>query len=207
MDELIGQVTSIARGVWKHRWPGLIVAWWSPSWASRWYFRAGSLRGQRILWTPVHLKPLMSAWRSSRTSSSRCRCWPHAHQPPERRKLVRMADLVSNQVQGSKSPPIDELKISSAGRQPVRSVVRDPSPIRPSGWSVAGNHLRRVQPGRRPQDSVTAEISDEQIKAYEASKAETRLKDRLRTSNFKRRMARTWPVVCQIAVCQAQLIA
>ncbi len=27
MDELIGQVTSIARGVWKHRWPGLIVAW------------------------------------------------------------------------------------------------------------------------------------------------------------------------------------
>ena len=27
MDELISQVTTIARGMWKHRWLGLIAAW------------------------------------------------------------------------------------------------------------------------------------------------------------------------------------
>ena len=27
MDELIGQVIVVARGMWKHRWLGLLVAW------------------------------------------------------------------------------------------------------------------------------------------------------------------------------------
>ena len=27
MDELIGQITTIARGMWKHRWLGLLAAW------------------------------------------------------------------------------------------------------------------------------------------------------------------------------------
>ena len=27
MDELIGQINTIAKGMWKHRWPGLMVAW------------------------------------------------------------------------------------------------------------------------------------------------------------------------------------
>ena len=27
MEELISQLTSIARGMWKFRWPGLVVAW------------------------------------------------------------------------------------------------------------------------------------------------------------------------------------
>ena len=27
MEELLGQVLSVAKGMWKHRWPALAVAW------------------------------------------------------------------------------------------------------------------------------------------------------------------------------------
>ena len=97
MDELLGQLSTIARGVWKHRWPGLLVAW-----------VVGAIGAAVVLWVPDKfeasariyvdtqsiLKPLMSGLAVqpnveqqvamlSRTLISR----------PNVEKLVRMADL------------------------------------------------------------------------------------------------------------------
>ena len=41
MDELLSQVFAVARGVWKHRWPGLLVAW-----------VVGAIGAAVVLWVP-----------------------------------------------------------------------------------------------------------------------------------------------------------
>ncbi len=124
MDELIGQVTAAARGAWKHRWPGLIVAWVVTiigvavviSVPDRYEATA-----RIFVDTQSILKPLMSGLAVqpnveqqvsmlSRTLISR----------PNVEKLVRMADLdlkiKSKEAQDARVDGLmSDLKINSAG--------------------------------------------------------------------------------------------
>ena len=125
MDELLGQVISVLKGIWKFRWPGLAVAW------------VVALVGVVVVWsvpdryeasariyvdTQSILKPLMSGLAVqpnieqqismlSRTLISR----------PNVEKLVRMADLdLASTNKSTQDALIDRvsrgLQIRNAGR-------------------------------------------------------------------------------------------
>ena len=106
MEELIAQFTSIARGMWKFRWTGLIVAWVVGAVGAVVAFKVPDryeAMARIFVDTQSILKPLMSGLAVqpnvdqqvtmlSRTLISR----------PNIEKLVRMADL--DLKSGSKRP-------------------------------------------------------------------------------------------------------
>ena len=190
MDELISQVSIIARGIWKHRWPGLLVAW-----------VVAAIGAAVVLWVPDKyeasariyvdtqsiLKPLMSGLAVqpnveqqvamlSRTLISR----------PNVEKLIRMADLDL----GEKSKDAQEalvervtksLEIKNTGRDNLYTLgFRDPSPDKAK--RVVQSRVSifvESSLGDTRKDSDTAKkFIDEQIKTYVAKleEAESRLK-------------------------------
>ena len=138
MDELLSQVTTIARGMWKHRWRGLLAAWFVAI--------VGALivlavpdkyeASARIyVDTQSILKPLMSGlavqpnveqqvMMLSRTLISR----------PNVEKLIRMADLdLGNNSKSAQEALIERvtrtLAIKSVGRDNIYTLsYRDPKP-------------------------------------------------------------------------------
>jgi len=190
MDELIGQVTSIARGVWKHRWPGLIVAWVVTIIGVAVVIAVPDryeASARIFVDTQSILKPLMSGLAVqpnvdqqvsmlSRTLISR----------PNVEKLVRMADLdlkiKSKEAQEARIDGLmSELKISSTGRDNLYVLsYRDPSPDQAKRvvQSLVSIFVESSL-GDSRKDSVTAKkFLDEQIKGYESKleEAEGRLK-------------------------------
>jgi len=191
MDELISQVTTIARGMWKHRWRGLIVAWvvaiigvvtvmsvpdkYEAS--ARIYVDTQSI-----------LKPLMSGlavqpnveqqvMMLSRTLITR----------PNVEKLIRMADLdLGNSSKAEQEALIDEvtkaLQIKNVGRDNIYTLAyRDTSPEKAQKvvQSLVSIFVESSM-GSTRQDSVAAKkFIDEQIKTYvtKLEEAEARLKD------------------------------
>ena len=97
MEELVAQISSIARGMWKHRWPGLAVAWLVAAVGAAVVLRVPDryeATARIFVDTQSILKPLMSGLAIqpntdqqvvmlSRTLITR----------PNVEKLVRMADL------------------------------------------------------------------------------------------------------------------
>ena len=191
MDELISQVLLIARGIWKHRWPGLLVAW-----------VVAAIGAAVVLWVPDKyeasarifvdtqsiLKPLMSGLAVqpnveqqvvmlSRTLISR----------PNVEKLIRMADLDL----GEKSKDAQEaliervtksLEIKNVGRDNLYTLgFRDPSPEKAKRvvQSLVSIFVESSLGDTRKDSDAAKKFIDEQIKSYvgKLEEAETRLKE------------------------------
>lgn len=191
MDELLGQLSTIARGVWKHRWPGLLVAW-----------VVGAIGAAVVLWVPDKfeasariyvdtqsiLKPLMSGLAVqpnveqqvamlSRTLISR----------PNVEKLVRMADLdLGEKTKESRDALIEQvtkaIQIKNTGRDNLYTMsYRDsvPEKARRVVQSMVSIFVESSLGDTRKDSDVAKKFIDEQIKSYvvKLEEAEARLKE------------------------------
>lgn len=191
MQDLVNQILATARGMWKFRWPGLIVAW------------AVALIGVVVVWripdqyeasariyvdTDSILKPLMSGLAVqpnveqqigmlSRTLISR----------PNLEKLVRMADLdLKNQSKADQETLIEKLQkgieLRTAGGVNLYSMsYRDAEPERAKRvvQSLVSIFVESgLGASRKDTDSAKTFLT-EQIKTYEAKleEAEARMKE------------------------------
>jgi polysaccharide chain length determinant protein (PEP-CTERM system associated) len=191
MDELIGQLSAIGKGMWKHRWLGLLIAW------------AVGVVGAGVLFkipdryeatariyvdTQSILKPLMSGLAVqpnveqqvvmlSRTLISR----------PNVEKLIRMADLdLGTDSKTSKEELIDRmtktLEIKTTGRDNLYNLAyRDPDPERAKRviQSLVSIFVESSLGDTRKDSDTAKRFLNEQIKIYEGKleEAETRLKE------------------------------
>ena len=191
MDELLNQLSALARGVWKHRWPGVLVAW-----------VVGAIGAAVVLWVPDKyeasariyvdtqsiLKPLMSGLAVqpnveqqvamlSRTLISR----------PNVEKLIRMADLdLGEKSKDSQEALIERvtktLQIKNTGRDNLYTLgFRDPSPDKAKRvvQSLVSIFVESSLGDTRKDSDVAKKFIDEQIKTYVAKleEAEARLKE------------------------------
>ena len=191
MDELLNQVFAIARGAWKHRWPGLLVAW-----------VVGAIGAAVVLWVPDKyeasariyvdtqsiLKPLMSGLAVqpnveqqvamlSRTLISR----------PNVEKLIRMADLDLGEKSKDQQEALIErvtktLQIKNTGRDNLYTLgFRDASPDKAKRvvQSLVSIFVESSLGDTRKDSDVAKKFIDEQIKTYVAKleEAESRLKE------------------------------
>ena len=191
MDEILNQISAISRGLWKHRWPGLLVSW-----------VVGAIGAAVVLWVPDKyeasariyvdtqsiLKPLMSGLAVqpnieqqvvmlSRTLISR----------PNVEKLIRMADLDL----GSKSKDAQEdlvqqvtksLQIRNTGRDNLYTLsYRDSVPDKAKRvvQSLVSIFVESSLGDSRKDSDSAKKFIDEQIKTYVAKleEAESRLKE------------------------------
>jgi len=191
MEELVDQVSTIAKGMWRFRWQSLLVAWLVGLIAAVAVFRIPDryeATARIYVDTQSILKPLMSGLAVqpnvdqqvvmlSRTLISR----------PNIEKLVRMADLdlkaeSKRQQEALIAELMDTLEIKNVGRDNLYSLsYRDSDP---------GKAQRVIQSlvsifvesslGATRKDTATAKLFiNEQIKSYEAKleEAEARLKE------------------------------
>ena len=191
MDELISQISLIARGIWKHRWPGLLVAW-----------VVAAIGAAVVLWVPDKyeasarifvdtqsiLKPLMSGLAVqpnveqqvvmlSRTLISR----------PNVEKLIRMADLdLGEKSKDSQEALIERvtksLEIKNVGRDNLYTLgFRDASPEKAKRvvQSLVSIFVESSLGDTRKDSDAAKKFIDEQIKSYvtKLEEAETRLKE------------------------------
>lgn len=191
MDELVSQITTIARGMWKHRWRGLLAAW------------VVAIVGALIVLavpdkyeasariyvdTQSILKPLMSGlavqpnveqqvMMLSRTLISR----------PNVEKLIRMADLdLGNNSKAAQEALIDQVTktvaIKSVGRDNIYTLsYRDPKPevAKKVVQSLVSIFVESSMGSSRKDSDVAKKFIDEQIKNYvsKLEEAEARLKE------------------------------
>lgn len=191
MDELISQGLTIVRGMWKHRWIGLLAAWIVAAIgvvvvlvvpdkyeaSARIYVDTQSI-----------LKPLMSGLAVqpnidqqvsmlSRTLISR----------PNIEKLVRMADLdLATQSKADQETLIDQLakalEIKTVGRDNLYTLsYRDVSPDKAKRvvQALVSIFVESSLGDSRKDSDVAKKFIDEQIKSYETKlqEAESRLKE------------------------------
>lgn len=199
MDSLIAQIFSIARSMWKYRWPGLLVAW-----------VAGLIGAVVVVMMPDRyeasariyvdtqsiLKPLMSGLAVqpnveqqvvmlSRTLISR----------PNVEKLVRMADLdLKNQSKAQQEATIEtvtkSLSIQSTARDNLYTLSYrdvDPETAKRVVQSLVSIFVESGLGASRKDTATAATFIGEQIKNYEAKleEAEARLKE-FRLRNIER---------------------
>lgn len=191
MDELISQVTTIARGMWKHRWRGLIAAW------------VVALVGVVMVMsvpdkyeasariyvdTQSILKPLMSGlavqpnveqqvMMLSRTLITR----------PNVEKLIRMADLdLGNASKAQQDALIERvtksLAIQNAGRDNIYTLAyRDSNPetAKRVVQSLVSIFVESSMGSSRQDSDAAKKFIDDQIKTYvtKLEEAEARLKE------------------------------
>lgn len=191
MEELISQLTSIARGMWKFRWPALAVAWVVGIAAAVAAFKVPDqyeASARIFVDTQSILKPLMSGLAVqpnvdqqvnmlSRTLISR----------PNVEKLVRMADLdlkseTKAQQEGLVEGLMKKLEIKSAGRDNLYTlnyVDADREKAKRVIQSLVSIFVESSLGASRKDTDSAKVFLDEQIKTYEGKleEAETRLKD------------------------------
>ena len=191
MEELISQIASILRGMWKFRWSGLIVAWVVGTVGAVVAFKVPDryeAMARIFVDTQSILKPLMSGLAVqpnvdqqvtmlSRTLISR----------PNIEKLVRMADLdLKSETKAQQEGLIERLMsgvtIKSTGRDNLYSLAYvDPDKNKAKRVIQAMVSIfveSSLGASRKDTDSAKVFL-DEQIKTYEAKlqEAEARLKD------------------------------
>ena len=191
MDELISQLFTAARGMWKHRWLGLLVAWVVTAIGT---FVVLSVpdkyeaSARIFVDTQSILKPLMAGlavqpnvdqqvMMLSRTLISR----------PNVEKLVRMADLdLKAQSGGAHDALIDglmkTLEIKNVGRDNLYVLsYRDVSPDKAKRvvQSLVSIFVESSLGDTRKDSNTAKQFIDEQIKTYVAKleDAESRLKE------------------------------
>ena len=191
MEELISQISSIARGMWKFRWTGLIVAWAVGAVGAVVAFKVPDryeAMARIFVDTQSILKPLMSGLAVqpnvdqqvtmlSRTLISR----------PNIEKLIRMADLdLKSESKGQQEALIEHLlkavSIKSTGRDNLYSLVYVNSDKEKSKRVIQSMVSIFVESslGASRKDTDSAKVFlDEQIKTYEAKleESEARLKE------------------------------
>ncbi len=191
MDELIGQVSIILKGMWKHRWPGLMVAWVVAAIGVAMVLAVPDkyeASARIYVDTQSILKPLMAGLAIqpnvdqqvsmlSRTLISR----------PNMEKLVRMADLdLGTRSKEAQDALIDELtrglQIKNAGRDNLYSLsYRDPSPDKAKRvvQSLVSIFIESSLGDSRKDSDTAKKFIDEQIKIYvgKLEEAEARLKE------------------------------
>ncbi len=218
MDELIGQLTTIARGMWKYRWLGLLAAWIVTI--------AGAIMvlsvpdkyeaSARIyVDTQSILKPLMAGLAVqpnveqqvnmlSRTLISR----------PNVEKLVRMADLDLGVTSArAKEALIDAvtktIQIQNLGRDNLYTLsYRDPNPEQAKKvvQSLVSIFVESSMGSSRNDTEAAKKFIDDQIKAYVAKleEAEMRLKE-FKVRNIELRTADGQDMASQFGTISAQL--
>jgi polysaccharide chain length determinant protein (PEP-CTERM system associated) len=191
MEELLGQIVSVSKGMWRHRWPALAVSWFISVvgivvvLAVPDKYEASA---RIFVDTQNILKPLMSGLAIqpnveqqvtmlSRTLISR----------PNVEKLIRMADLdLSSTSKGAQEKLIEELtaslSISAAGRDNLYTLsYRDQSPDRAKRvvQSLVSIFVESSLGATRKESDSAKKFIDEQIKNYVAKleEAEERLKE------------------------------
>lgn len=191
MEQLISQIVTIAKGMWRFRWPSLAVAWLVAVIGMIIVFRVPDnfeATARIYVDTQSILKPLMSGLAVqpnveqqvvmlSRTLISR----------PNMEKLVRMADLDLKSDSKAKQEALiaelmREVHIRNVGRDNLYSLsYRSPEPARAQKvvQSLVSIFVESSL-GATRKDAATAKVFiDEQIKNYEAKleEAEARLKE------------------------------
>ena len=200
MEELLAQLSSIARGMWKFRWTGLVVAWIVGALGAVVAIKLPDryeAMARIFVDTQSILKPLMSGLAVqpnvdqqvtmlSRTLISR----------PNIEKLVRMADLdLKSESKTQQEALIENLmkdvKIQSTGRDNLYSltyVESDKEKAKRVIQSMVSIFVESSLGASRKDTDSAKVFLDEQIKTYEAKleEAETRLKDfRLRNLDLQ----------------------
>ena len=200
MEELLGQVVSVLKGMWKHRWPGLAVAWFVAvvgivvvlSVPDKYEASA-----RIFVDTQSILKPLMAGLAVqpnveqqvtmlSRTLISR----------PNVEKLIRMADLdLSTTSKVAQEALIERLtntlQIKTAGRDNLYTLAfRDESPDKAKRvvQSLVSIFVESSLGETRKDSDTAKKFIEEQIKNYVAKleEAEARLKEfRLRNMELQ----------------------
>ncbi len=200
MEELIAQLTSIARGMWKFRWAGLVVAWVVAGVGAVVAFKVPDrfeASARVFVDTQSILKPLMSGLAVqpnidqqvamlSRTLISR----------PNIEKLVRMADLdLKSESKAQQDGLIERLmrdvRVQSAGRDNLYSlnyVEADKDKAKRVIQSMVSIFVESSLGASRKDTDSAKVFLDEQIKGFEAKleESEARLKDfRLRNLDLQ----------------------
>lgn len=200
MEELIGQLTSAARGMWKYRWQGLLVAWVVAIVGAAVVLRQPNryeADARIFVDTQSILKPLMSGLAVqpnieqqvvmlSRTLLSR----------PNVEKLIRMADLdlkTTSKVEQDAlvEDLLETLQIRGTQRDNLYTLsFQDPDPAKAKRviQSLVSIFVdSSLGASRKDTDSAKAFLN-EQIKSYEAKldEAEVRMKEfRLRNLDLQ----------------------
>jgi polysaccharide chain length determinant protein (PEP-CTERM system associated) len=218
MDELISQMSTSAKGMWKHRWLGMLMAW-----------LVTAIGVAVVLWVPDRyeasarifvdtqsiLKPLMSGLAVqpnvdqqvvmlSRTLISR----------PNVEKLIRMADLdLKSQSKTAQDALIDELmktlEIKNVGRDNLYVLsYRDTSPEKAKRvvQSLVSIFVESSLGDTRKDSNTARKFIDEQIKTYvvKLEEAEARLKD-FRVRNMELQNPDGVDMAGQLGAVSAQL--
>lgn len=191
MDEIIRQATTILRGMWKHRWLGLVVAWGVGALGAVTVFRIPDkyeASARIYVDTQSILKPLMSGLAIepnldqqimilSRTLISR----------PNVEKLIRMADLDLN----VKSKPAQDalidglmktLTIQSTSRDNLYTLAysdQEPERAKRVVQSLASIFVESSLGDKRKDTDSAKKFIDDQILSYQKKleEAENRLKE------------------------------
>ena len=200
MEELLGQIVSVTKGMWRHRWPALAVSWFVAIvgivvvLAVPDKYEASA---RIFVDTQSILKPLMSGLAVqpnieqqvtmlSRTLISR----------PNVEKLIRMADLDLGSTSKAAQEKLildltDTLKIQNAGRDNLYTLsYRDASPDRAKRvvQSLVSIFVESSLGATRKDSDTARKFIEEQIKTYAAKleEAEGRLKEfRLRNMELQ----------------------
>jgi polysaccharide chain length determinant protein (PEP-CTERM system associated) len=191
MEELLGQLTTILRRMWKFRWPGLLAAWIVGIVGAIVVFKVPDqfeANARIFVDTQSILKPLMSGLTVqpnveqqvgmlSRTLISR----------PNVEKLVRMADLdLKNTTKAQQEALIESLmktlEIRSTNRDNLYSLTyrdSDREKAKRVIQSLVSIFVESSLAGSRKDSDSAKVFLNEQIKNYEAKleEAETRLKE------------------------------
>lgn len=190
MEELISQITTIAKGMWRFRWPSLAVAWLVAIIGVVIVFRVPDkyeATARIYVDTQSILKPLMAGLAIqpnieqqvvmlSRTLISR----------PNMEKLVRMADLdLKSESKAEQDALITSLmstlEIKNAGRDNLYTLSyrnADPAKAQKVVQSLLSIFVESSLGTSRKDTQAAKVFLDEQIKSYEAKleEAEAKLK-------------------------------
>ncbi len=218
MEELLSQLHTVARSMWRFRWPSVLVAWLVAIAGTVAVFSVPNqfeASSRIFVDTASILKPLMSGLTVqpnvdqqvamlSRTLISR----------PNVEKLVRMADLDLNsptkrQQEELVTGLMDTLQIKSVGRDNLYTLTfrdSDPAKAQRVMQSFVSIFIESsLGASRKDSDTAKAFIND-QIKVYEAKllEAETRLKD-FRIRNIEMQNAEGKDSVSRLSEVASQL--
>lgn len=218
MEELISRFTTIAKGMWKHRWLGLVVAWVVTAIGSAvvlWVPDKYEATARIFVDTQSILKPLMAGLAVqpnvdqqvimlSRTLISR----------PNVEKLIRMADLdLKSQSKEAQDALIDTLmktlEIKNVGRDNLYVLsYRDSSPEKAKRvvQSLVSIFVESSLGDTRKDSRTAKQFIDEQIKGYvvKLEEAEARMKD-FRVRNIEVQTADGKDMADKISAVSAQL--
>lgn len=218
MDELISQMSTAAKGMWKHRWLGMLVAWLVTAIGSVVVLSVPDkyeASARIFVDTQSILKPLMSGLAVqpnvdqqvvmlSRTLISR----------PNVEKLIRMADLdLKSQSKAAQEALIDDLmktlEIKNVGRDNLYVLsYRDTSPDKAKRvvQSLVSIFVESSLGDTRKDSNTAKKFIDEQIKTYvvKLEEAEARLKD-FKVRNMELQSADGIDMAAQLSAVGGQL--